>query len=82
MKKVTGIGGFFFKTKDAKKLNEWYVKHLGFKQSEDGGILFEWRNTDAPEEKGYTVWGTFKETTKYFEPSQKDYMINLQGGKS
>jgi predicted enzyme related to lactoylglutathione lyase len=78
MKRVTGIGGIFFKTKDAKMLNEWYVKHLGFKQSADGSILFEWRNTDAPEEKGYTVWSTFKETRKYFEPSTKDYMINLR----
>ena len=41
MKKVTGIGGIFFKTKDAKKLNEWYIQHLGFTQSGDGGILFE-----------------------------------------
>jgi len=78
MKKVTGIGGVFFKAKEAKKLNEWYVKHLGFIQNEDGGILFEWRNTDAPDKKGYTVWSTFKETTTYLEPSQKDFMINLR----
>ena len=78
MKKVTGIGGIFFKTKNAKALNEWYVKHPGFTQADDGGILFEWRNTDAPEQKGYTVWGTFKENTNYFEPSQKDFMINLR----
>jgi predicted enzyme related to lactoylglutathione lyase len=78
MKKVTGIGGIFFKTKDAKSLNAWYVKHLGFKQADDGGILFESRNADAPEEKTYTVWGTFKETTNYFEPSQKEFMINLR----
>jgi predicted enzyme related to lactoylglutathione lyase len=78
MKKATGIGGIFFKSKDSKKLNEWYVKHLGFKQAEDGGILFEWRETDQPEKKGYTVWSPFKETTKYFEPSQKEFMINLR----
>jgi predicted enzyme related to lactoylglutathione lyase len=78
MKRVTGIGGVFFKTKDSKKLNEWYVKHLGFVQNDDGSMLFEWRNTDKPEEKGYTVWGAFSEKTKYFEPSQKDYMFNLR----
>jgi len=49
MKKVTGIGGVFFKTQNPKDLNEWNVEHLGFTQSDDGGILFEWRNTDAPE---------------------------------
>jgi predicted enzyme related to lactoylglutathione lyase len=78
MKKVTGLGGVFFKARDAKKLNEWYVQHLGFIQNEDGGILFEWRDTDDPKKKGYTAWSTFKETTQYFEPSQKDYMINLR----
>ena len=39
MKRVTGIYGVFFKTKDTKKLNEWYIQHPGFKQSEGGGIL-------------------------------------------
>jgi hypothetical protein len=75
MKKVTGIGGIFFKTKDAKKLNEWYIKYLGFTQSEDGGILFEWRNTDAPEQKGYTVWGTFKEDTTYFQHPKRNLWL-------
>ena len=29
MKRVTGIGGVFFKSKDPKKITEWYHKHLG-----------------------------------------------------
>ncbi|MBL7931563.1 MAG: VOC family protein, partial [Bacteroidia bacterium] len=29
MKKVTGIGGIFFKCKDADKMKEWYNTHLG-----------------------------------------------------
>ena len=29
MEKVTGIGGFFFKSKDNAKLNEWYKNNLG-----------------------------------------------------
>ena len=78
MKKVTGIGGVFFKCKDSKKMNEWYVQHLGFKQAEDGSILFEWRDSDNPGKKGYTVWSPFKKTTDYFQPSQKEYMINLR----
>ena len=59
-------------------MNEWYIQHLGFTQSDDGRILFEWRNTDAPEQKGYTVWGIFKEDTTYFQPSQKEFMVNLR----
>jgi hypothetical protein len=30
MKKVTGIGGIFFKCKDPNKMKEWYNTHLGF----------------------------------------------------
>jgi glyoxylase I family protein len=29
MEKVTGIGGVFFKAKDAKALANWYREHLG-----------------------------------------------------
>ncbi|RYD87400.1 MAG: VOC family protein, partial [Sphingobacteriales bacterium] len=30
MKKVTGIGGVFFKCKDPKAMYAWYKTHLGF----------------------------------------------------
>ena len=78
MKKVTGIGGVFFKTKDPKAIKEWYIKHLGFEQSEHGGIVFEWTTTDQPAEKGQTVWAPFKDSTTYFQPSEKEFMINLR----
>ena len=29
IKRVTGIGGVFFKCKDPKKVTEWYQRHLG-----------------------------------------------------
>lgn len=29
MKRVTGIGGIFFKAKDAPALHAWYKRHLG-----------------------------------------------------
>lgn len=77
MKRVTGIGGIFFKAQEPDKLREWYAKHLGFKTNEYGS-LFEWRSTDAPERKGYTQWTTFSEKTKYFAPSEKQFMINYR----
>lgn len=77
MKRVTGIGGVFFKCKDPKKTNEWYSKHLGIK-TDDYGTSFEWRKSENPEEKGFTAWSPFKENTTYFEPSQKDFMINYR----
>jgi hypothetical protein len=41
MKKVTGIGGIFFKCKDPKKMTEWYQKHLGL-NTNPYGATFEW----------------------------------------
>ena len=31
-----------------------------------------------PTKEGSTAWNPFPETTKYFEPSQKDFMINYR----
>lgn len=77
MKKVTGIGGVFFKCKDPQKMKEWYATHLGLTTNEYGAT-FEWRADDNPQQKGTTQWSPFKETTSYFEPSKKDFMINYR----
>lgn len=76
--RVTGIGGIFFKTKDPKMIREWYKKHLGIKTPDEYGGIFEWRKSDEPDKKGYTVWSPFAEDTKYFEPSTKDFMFNYR----
>src|ERR1700693_2405380 len=77
MKKVTGIGGIFFKCKDPKAINEWYKTHLGFVTSAYG-TSFEWREIGDSTKKGLTQWNPFAENTKYFEPSTKDFMINYR----
>ncbi len=80
MKKVTGIGGIFFKCKDPKAINEWYKTHLGFDTS-PYGTSFEWQQIDpvsGETKKGLTQWAPFAENTKYFEPSTKDFMINYR----
>ena len=80
MKKVTGIGGVFFKCKDPKAINEWYKTHLGFDTS-PYGTSFEWQQIDPASgetKKGLTQWNPFAENTKYFEPSTKDFMINYR----
>ena len=80
MKKVTGIGGIFFKCKDPNAVNEWYKTHLGFDTS-PYGTSFEWLEIDSASggtKKGLTQWNPFKENTKYFEPSAKDFMINYR----
>lgn len=77
MKKVTGIGGVFFKCKDPQKVKEWYNTHLGFEAGQYGAT-FEWREAEDSAKKGATAWNPFSENTKYFEPSQKDFMINYR----
>jgi predicted enzyme related to lactoylglutathione lyase len=77
MKKVTGIGGIFFKCKDTKKLKEWYQKNLGLNTNQYGAV-FEWYQGADSTKKGFTQWSPFSEKTKYFEPSTKDFMINYR----
>jgi predicted enzyme related to lactoylglutathione lyase len=77
MKRVTGIGGIFFKCKDPNKMKDWYKTHLGL-DTNQWGATFDWRQEDDPTKKGSTQWSTFPETTKYFEPSTKEFMINYR----
>ncbi len=76
-KKVTGIGGIFFKCKDPKKIKEWYKTNLGLNTNQYGAV-FEWRQGADTTKKGFTQWSAFNEKTKYFEPSTKDFMINYR----
>lgn len=75
MKKVKGIGGIFFKCKDPKQMKEWYKTHLGL-DTNDYGATFDWKEAADSTKNGSTTWSPFAETSKYFEPSTKDYMIN------
>lgn len=77
MKKVTGIGGIFFKSSDPEKVKTWYQKNLGL-VVDAYGSPFEFRNANKPEEINYLQWSPFKDDTKYFEPSKKDFMINYR----
>lgn len=77
MKKVTGIGGVFFKSEDPEKIKNWYHENLGL-VVDAYGSTFESRNTNNPEEKNYLQWSTFPKNTEYFEPSKKEFMINYR----
>jgi len=77
MKKVTGIGGIFFKCKDSNKMKDWYKNNLGL-PTDEYGAMFEFRDSNDPDKKGYLQWSVFPHDTKYFEPSEKDFMINYR----
>jgi predicted enzyme related to lactoylglutathione lyase len=75
--KVTGIGGIFFLSKNPNEIRNWYNKNLGL-STNDYGSTFESRNSNNPDEINYLQWSPFAETTKYFTPSTKDFMINYR----
>jgi len=79
MKRVTGLGGVFFKTTDPKKMKEWYGKHLGLPVDEYGAS-FRWFDVNDKEAKvpALTAWSPFKDDTTYFAPSEKPFMFNYR----
>jgi len=77
MKRVTGIGGIFFKARDPKALSEWYRQHLGLGVEDWGGVVFRWAD-ENPSCTGTTVWNPFPADTDYFAPSQASFMVNFR----
>jgi predicted enzyme related to lactoylglutathione lyase len=77
VKKVTGIGGVFFKSKDPQKSKEWYAKHLGI-QSDKYGHSFKWRDQNDASKECITQWSPMEEKTDYYEPSSSEFMINYR----
>jgi len=78
MKRVTGIGGIFFKSPDPQALGEWYRRHLGIDVLDWGGAAFSWASADNPGGVGTTIWTPFKADTGYFAPSTAPFMINFR----
>jgi predicted enzyme related to lactoylglutathione lyase len=79
MKRVTGLGGVFFKCEDPKKVKTWYEKHLGMNM-DDYGHSFQWKELNKPEAAtpAVTAWSPFPNDTKYFSPSEKSFMFNYR----
>jgi predicted enzyme related to lactoylglutathione lyase len=78
MTRVTGIGGIFFKAKDATALRDWYRQHLGINLEAWGGTAFRWRGPETPTGEGTTVWSIFEGDSTYFDPSPAPFMINYR----
>jgi predicted enzyme related to lactoylglutathione lyase len=76
-KRVTGLGGIFFKSENPTALREWYRKHLGI-ESESYGHSFFWKDSIGDDPNAYSVWSPFKKDTTYFAPSTKEFMINFR----
>ena len=77
-RRVTGIGGVFFKARDPKSLGEWYRGHLGIDVQDGGWAVFQWRDHEDPSRAGTTVWSLFPEGTEYLGASEQRAMVNYR----
>jgi predicted enzyme related to lactoylglutathione lyase len=74
MAKAIGIGGVFFKCTDKVGLGVWYAENLGLEIGEYGGVDFDLSRLPGT---AFCVWGPFEQSTGYFDPSDKPFMVNL-----
>jgi predicted enzyme related to lactoylglutathione lyase len=78
LKRVTGIGGIFFKAKDAAALRAWYKRHLAIDVQEWGGAAFTWTDSAGKPTGGTTVWSVGPEESNQFAPSTASFMVNYR----
>ena len=76
MARVLGVGGVFFKSRDPRALSAWYRDVIGLELEDWGGVVFR-PEAMAGHPGAATVFSAFEAETTYFEPSTRDFMINL-----
>lgn len=75
MRRVTGIGGIFFKANDPVALRAWYKTHLGIDVQEWGGAAFSWSDEAGNPVKGTTAWNIAGRGSDYFDAP---FMVNYR----
>ncbi len=78
MKRVTGIGGIFFKAQDPVALQAWYRTHLGIDVKPWGGAAFDWSDGDGKPVGGTTAWSIASAGSDQFAPSTASFMVNYR----
>ena len=78
MKRVTGIGGVFFKSKDPTTLRKWYQQHLGIDVQDWGGAAFRWTDDNGDPTTGTTIWTVSDASSNCFAPSTSSFMVNYR----
>ncbi len=78
MRRVTGIGGIFFKAKDPEVLHAWYKRHLGIDVQDWGGAVFRWSDSNDTPVGGTTIWSISAEKDDTFAPSTAPFRINYR----
>lgn len=78
MKRVTGIGGIFFKARDPQGMHAWYKRHLGIDVQAWGGAAFDWTDADGKPVAGTTAWSISAPDSDTFAPSTAPFMVNYR----
>ena len=71
--RVTGIGGFFFRSREPKKLAQWYQLHLGIDPLPTAYGQQSWQQA-----AGETAFAPFPMDTDYFGSPQQSWMLNFR----
>ena len=71
--RVLGIGGLFFRSRDPKKLAQWYQLHLGIDP-----VPTDYGQTVWQQAAGPTVFSPFAMDTDYFGSKQQVWMVNFR----
>jgi predicted enzyme related to lactoylglutathione lyase len=71
-RRVTGIGGLFFRARDPKALADWYRTRLGIDTFADEIDLPWWQDA------GPTVIAPFPSDTDYFGRPEQAWMVNFR----
>jgi predicted enzyme related to lactoylglutathione lyase len=78
MKRVTGIGGIFFKANDPAALQSWYKRHLGIDVQPWGGAAFTWTDDEGKPVGGTTAWSIVSAQSDPFAPGTATFMVNYR----
>lgn len=76
MGKVVGLG-VFFRAENPKSLREWYLENLGIDFHPDYLFTVFDPKEQAAINNANQVFSLMPSDTQYFEPSKKDFMLNL-----
>ena len=73
MQRVTGIGGFFFRSENPDGLAKWYRDHLGIDLVPQDYDTPPWQQQAGP-----TAFAPFPKDSEYFGRAEKNWMLNLR----
>jgi catechol 2,3-dioxygenase-like lactoylglutathione lyase family enzyme len=73
MHRVTGIGGFFFRSKDPENLAKWYNDKLGIDP-----VPADYNQKPWTQEAGPTAFAPLPQDTDYFGAPARNWMLNFR----